>query len=215
MTTMIQPSNTNGRGRPSLGEQINRLDSMLDGLSEGLNEAVADAVKAGVGTAVKETVQAVLTEVLTNPEIRARLFPAAMPAAKLAATDTDAMGTPNLAGTVQRSRTWWQRVRACIAYMRAACVGLVRTARTSISHACQSTCDHFAAAWVNCGMLWPFKFQILFALLIGVSVGIGACHAEPWIAALASGVGGFVTTLTVQAGLWLRGVMSSDSREMA
>jgi hypothetical protein len=178
-----------------------------------LNEAVADAVKAGVGTAVKEAVQAVLTEVLTNPEMRARLFPPAIPIAKLAATDT--VGTTNLTGTTQRSRTWWQRVRACIAYMRAACLGLVRSARTSISHAWQSTCDHFAAAWANCGMLWPFKFQILFALLIGVSVGIGACHAEPWIAALASGVGGFVTTLTVQAGLWLRKMISSDVREMA
>src|ERR1700728_713606 len=70
MSTMTIP-NANGRKRPNLGEQINRLDTMLDGLSEALNDAVADAVKAAVGDAV----QTVLTEVLTNPEIRAKLYP--------------------------------------------------------------------------------------------------------------------------------------------
>jgi len=204
MTTMINPASTNGRRRPSLGEQINRLDSMLDGLSEGLNEAVADAVKVGVGTAVKEAVQAVLTEIFTNPELQARLFPPSIDVA-----------TPTTNPTVQRRHGWWQRVRACISVMRAACADLVQAAGNSISRAWQSTCAHFAAAWTNCGVLWPFKFQILFALLIGVSVGIGVCHAEPWIAALTSGVGGFMTTLTVQAGLWLRKVLTSDSREIA
>jgi hypothetical protein len=79
MTTMIHP-NENGRKRPNLGEQINRLDSMLDGLSEGLNDAVADAVKVAVGDAVRQAVQSVLAEVLTNPEIIAKLHPAMTPA---------------------------------------------------------------------------------------------------------------------------------------
>jgi hypothetical protein len=212
MTTMINPSSTNGRRRPSLGEQINRLDNMLDGLSDGLNEAVADAVKVGVGTAVKEAVQAVLTEVLTNPEMRARLFPSPIPIAKLAA-DADTPLTAN--PTVQRPRGWWQRVRACLSVMRAACAGVVQAAGNAISHAWQSTCNHVTAARASCGVLWPFKFQILFALLIGLSVGMGVCHAEPWIAAVTSGIGGFVTTLTVQAGLWLRKMMANDSREIA
>ena len=76
MTTMTNP-HTNGRKRPSLSEQINRLDSMLDGLSDGLNDAVADAVKAAVGDAVKEAVQTVLKEVLTNPVLLAKLQPPA------------------------------------------------------------------------------------------------------------------------------------------
>jgi len=213
MTTMIHPTNANGRRRPSLGEQINRLDSMLDGLSEGLNEAVADAVKAGVGTAAKEAVQAVLMEMLTNPELRARLFPPALPVAKLA--DPNTLATENATVMPQPRRGWWQRVRACISFMRTTCETVLHAADAALSHAWQCTCAHCAAAWANCGMLWPYKFQILFALLIGVSVGIGVCHAEPWIAALTSGVGGFVTTLTVQAGLWLRKVMASESHEIA
>jgi hypothetical protein len=59
MTQMLNSPHTNGRRRPSLADQINRLDNMLDGLSDGLNEAVADAVKIGIGTAVKEALQAV------------------------------------------------------------------------------------------------------------------------------------------------------------
>jgi hypothetical protein len=204
MTTMIHPATSNDRKRPSLDEQINRLDNMLDGLSEGLNEAVAEAVKVGVGTAVKEAVQAVLTEVLTHPEMRARLFPEATPTAKV-------VGEP----AAQLPNSWWQRVRACIGYLRRACESLLDAAGNAIAHAWQSAWVHCAAVWANCGMLWPFRFQILLALGIGVAVGIGVCHAEPWIAALTSGVGGFVTTLTVQAGLWLRKVLASDSREFA
>ena len=214
MTTMINPASTNRR-RPSLGEQINRLDDMLDGLSEGLNEAVADAVKTGVGIAVKEAVQAVLTDVLTNPDMRARLFPPAIPIAEPSSADSDAATKANPAGDTRRSRDWWQRVRACIGYMRTTFAGLAQAVGKSVAHSFQCTCNHFTAAWALCGMFWPFRYQILIALLIGASVGIGVCHAEPWIAALTSGVGGFMTTLSVQAGLWLREVMASDYREIA
>ena len=40
MTTTMH-TDTNGRSRKSLAEQIDRLDHILDGLGEGLNEAVA------------------------------------------------------------------------------------------------------------------------------------------------------------------------------
>jgi hypothetical protein len=213
MTTMMhQPQHSKGRRRPSLSEQINRLDNMLDGLSEGLNEAVADAVKIGIGTAAKEAVQAVLMEVFSNPELRARLVLPAEAVAK------EAMPVATIAPSEAPTRVkrgWWQRVRACIGYMRSMCAGVCHAAGHAVSGAWYGTCEHFAAAWANCSILWPFKFQIIFALLIGVSVGIGVCHAEPWIAALASGFGGFVTTLTVQGGLWLRKVLATETQEMA
>jgi hypothetical protein len=63
-------TNTDGRTRKSLAEQIDRLDAILDGLSDALNESVAAAVSEAVGVAVKEAVQAVLAEVLTNPAVR-------------------------------------------------------------------------------------------------------------------------------------------------
>src|SRR4051812_30124658 len=65
----------NGRKRPTLSEQIQRLDTILDGLADNLNEAVAAAVKEAVGMAVKEAIQAVLNEVLSNPELLAKLRP--------------------------------------------------------------------------------------------------------------------------------------------
>jgi hypothetical protein len=49
-----------------------------------------------------------------------------------------------------------------------------------------------------------FKVQLLTAVAIGVSAGAAAYFAGPWLAAGVSAVGGFATTLAVQAGLWLR-----------
>ena len=56
MTTTTNNA-TNSRRRPTLSDQIDRLDRTLDGLAEALNEAVADAVKSAVGAAVREAVQ--------------------------------------------------------------------------------------------------------------------------------------------------------------
>lgn len=65
----------NGHQRPTLSEQINRLDAILDGLADNLNEAVARAVREAVGSAVKEALQGVLTEVLNHPEPLNKLRP--------------------------------------------------------------------------------------------------------------------------------------------
>src|ERR1700722_4575187 len=123
MTTMINP-NANGRKRPNLGEQINRLDSMLDGLSEALNDAVADAVKVAVGDAVNQAVQSVLTEVLTNPEIRAKLYPP-MPSAP---------PTPERISLRQRLGNLIGRVRSFLGGLRTAYAEKITTAKTLISH---------------------------------------------------------------------------------
>src|SRR3954470_12097533 len=55
----------NGHKRPTLSEQIERLDGILDGLADNLNQAIADAVK--------EAIQCVLKEVLNNPEVLGRV----------------------------------------------------------------------------------------------------------------------------------------------
>ena len=87
----------NARRRPTLSEQIDRLDRTLDGLAEGLNEAVADAVKAAVGAAVREAVQATLTEVFTNPDVLAHLREVAAPPPQQA-TPPPASVKPRAAG---------------------------------------------------------------------------------------------------------------------
>jgi hypothetical protein len=69
----MSTTDTNGRQRKSLAEQIDRLDAILDGLSDALQGAVAQAVQEAVGLAVKEAVRAVLTEILTNPQVQEKL----------------------------------------------------------------------------------------------------------------------------------------------
>jgi hypothetical protein len=69
----MSTTDTNGRQRKSLAEQIDRLDAILDGLSDALQGAVSQAVQEAVSVAVKEAVRAVLTEILTNAELQAKL----------------------------------------------------------------------------------------------------------------------------------------------
>ena len=47
MTTLATRPDPNGRARPSLGDQLDRLDGILNGLADALNESVAAAVTAG------------------------------------------------------------------------------------------------------------------------------------------------------------------------
>jgi hypothetical protein len=204
MTTMINP-HANGRKRASLNEQINRLDNMLDGLSEGLNEAVADAVKSAVGTAVKDAVQAVLMEVLSNPEIRARLH--VSPPLANESLDSEVLRAPCSPTVGERLSIWWQRARACIVSLRAACTEPLRKLRASASKASQWAREHLLALRLRYEVIRPFNYQLLTALGIGLIVAVIVCYAGPWIAALVGGIGGFVTTLAVQAGLWLRKVL--------
>jgi hypothetical protein len=120
-TTMTNP-HANGRKRPSLSEQINRLDCMLD----GLNDAVADAVKAAVGAAVKDAVQSVLKEVLTNPVLLAKLQP---PMATVAEPAPDRETQP----AKPRSSDWWQRARAYGKGLGEACQESMQRLRTYVS----------------------------------------------------------------------------------
>jgi hypothetical protein len=199
MSTMTIP-NANGRKRPNLGEQINRLDTMLDGLSEALNDAVADAVKAAVGDAV----QTVLTEVLTNPEIRAKLYPPVPSAPPPPAAERITLR--------QRLDKLFGRVRSFLGGLRRACAEKITTAKTLISHDWRCTIDHVVSVW---RLLRPFKYQIFLALGIGVTIGVGVWYGGPWIGAVASGIGGFATALSVQAGLWVRKLFAGDAEQIA
>ena len=209
MTTMMNP-HANGRKRASLNEQINRLDNMLEGLSEGLNEAVADAVKAAVGTAVKEAVQAVLTEILTNPEIRARLHPTSATLAP-ESTGNEAIKTSDSPDIGERLNGWRQLARACVSRLRVACVKPLRKLRTPAFSAWKGTCKRLSAWRTRCQVLRPFRSKILTALGIGLIVAVVVWYAGPWIAAIVGGIGGFVISLAVQAGLWLRQALAMNA----
>jgi hypothetical protein len=215
MTTTIHAA-ANGRKRPSLSDQINRLDQTLDGLADGLNEAVADAVKDAVGHAVREAVQAVLTEVLTNPQLVARLHAAMSPLAN--ASESTQVSAPCSRAPIpvhQRLSALFAHACASIAWLRMTSHARMRRAWSSISNGWQRTLMRVTALSARWQMLRPFKYQILMAMSIGILVGVLVLHAGPGLGAVVSGIGGFVTTLTVQAGLWLRKMFASDIDQLA
>jgi hypothetical protein len=122
-TSMTTTTNTSGRSRKSLAEQIDRLDGILDGLSEALQGAVRDAV----GGAVRETLQAVLAEVLTNPALLAVLReptePPTPPAPGPSQPQAEKLQGERRPGCWQRARTWLCGVargvrRLCTRYLR-------------------------------------------------------------------------------------------------
>jgi hypothetical protein len=63
MTTAVTRPGANGRAaRPSLGDQLDRLDGILNGLADALNESVTAAVSAAVEKAVREAVESAARE---------------------------------------------------------------------------------------------------------------------------------------------------------
>jgi hypothetical protein len=71
MTITATRPGPNGRAaRPSLGDQLDRLDGILNGLSDALNESVATAVSAAVGEAVREAVEAATRELAARSALQ-------------------------------------------------------------------------------------------------------------------------------------------------
>jgi hypothetical protein len=63
MTTTLTRPGPNGRAaRPSLGDQLDRLDGILNGLADALNQSVTAAVSTAVGNVVREAVEAATRE---------------------------------------------------------------------------------------------------------------------------------------------------------
>ena len=57
--------------------------------------------------------------------------------------------------------------------------------------------------------------EALTALGIGLIVAVVVCYTGPWLAAIVGAIGGFVTTLAVQAGLWLRKALAINAEQAA
>jgi hypothetical protein len=191
-------TDTNGRVRKSLSDQIDRLDGILDGLAEGLNDAIVTAVKEAMGAAVQEAVRAVLTELLTNPELLHTIRESLAP--HLAADTRTALpggaeppGAP-VSSLHDKCRTWL-RARLLSGKVRlSAWFGRLRTglraARTGV-----------CAGGRFVGRLWR---PLLIAVGIGGIVGVGAYLLGPWLSTAAGGLAGFTTSVAVQARMALR-----------
>ena len=71
MTTLATRPGPNGRvARPSLGDQLDRLDGILNGLADALNQSVTAAVTAAVGNAVREAVEAATRELAARSALQ-------------------------------------------------------------------------------------------------------------------------------------------------
>ena len=204
---------TNSRRRPTLSEQIDRLDSVLDGLADNLNEAVADAVRSAVGAAVREAVTATLAELRTNPEVLARLRDLAMSVAPMPAAPAEP--TSKKPTLWDRLGQLWQAVRGRLAGLRARCGAGLQRAGSGLGGLWRGAVQRCAAVWGRCRALAAYKYEFLTALTVGGTVAFVAWYAGPSLAALLSGVGGFCTSLAVQGWLWFRRMMTLDAERVA
>jgi len=208
---------TNGQVRKSLSSQIDRLDSMLDGLADNLNDAVA--------ADVKEAVRSVLKEVLASPELSLALHRSRLVATpEMAAPSEPAPAIISAGGPVRRAWHWLGRqvlavVHAGCSSLRWAkqtCGAAIHGVENGYSSGWQYLRGLASAAWEKWQMFQWLTGPVLIALAIGAGVGIAAYSAEPVVAAITSGVGGFVTTLAVQASvmfrrLWSIGLASDEA----
>jgi hypothetical protein len=195
---MTATTETNGRVRKSLSDQIDRLDGILDGLAEGLNEAIVTAVKEAVGAAVQEAVRAVLSELLANPELLHSIRDSLTPPVKAeaqATQPTESRGTG--AATSARLGGCWAWLRARVPGAKGRLDPWLGRARRRVGAAWASLCIGARMA----RRLWRC---LLVALGAGLLVGVAAYLLGPWLCTAAGALAGFTTSLAVQARTALR-----------
>jgi hypothetical protein len=202
----------NGRVRKSLANEIDRLNQILDGLADGLNEAVAAAVQNAVAQAVQQAIQTALSEVLTSPAVIEQLRQ------KIGSpvTTPPQQKTSVIKNGCRRLLNWIGAKAKAAACFCMACLKAIGNAGKALLVKVRQVVALSRTQVVRGLELVPvvvmlgfrlarkFKMPLLVAIVIGVGIGVVAFVAGRSVAAVGSGIGAFVTTLSVQAGLWLR-----------
>ena len=213
-------TNTNGQVRKTLASQIDRLDSMLDGLAEGINDTVVTAVKEAVNQVVREAVQAVITELLTNPDLQQRLHPACatpnreppLPRASQARDEARRVWNCVTSGlqrvwsrTVTVVGTVWSRTATAVRQGSA-------TARRQGSRAVGRMRAMLLGARLRTLGLWHLALRlrkpVLFALGVGLTIGVSCYLAGPTVASVVSGLHSAALALVAAAAQPVRRVLS-------
>jgi hypothetical protein len=182
MTTMIR----NGRGRPTLAQQIDRLDAILDGLAGALNEAVAQAVKEAVKVAVTET--------LAHPELRRRIVPQPEKASLLRRLLAKARGT------VVALKTQACRFGRWVAKT---VTGSIHAVKSGVRFGWTATKTKVAAVarsvptWPL--LAWKLRTPVLLALGGGGTLAVACYLAGPFVASAVSGCAGMTEVLKGKA----------------
>ena len=170
----------NHQQRKQLSDQLDRFDTILDGLAEGLQGAITDAAREGTRVAVREAIHGILAD----PALRAVL-------AKLAAP-------------VAARPSVWARIKETLARLKA---GVARVAAPVVRPAVEQVWG-LTRAVGQLGKVLEITWHWRKALAIGAGIGLAAALVSyvsaPGVAAVLSGIGGAVTALAVQVGLWVR-----------
>mgnify|MGYP000154717231 CR=1 FL=1 len=184
----------NGRPqRKQLGDQLDRLDSIIDALAEGLPGAVADACRDGARLAVKDAI----IEIISNPELRALLTPRPEPVKEVVAPLEIKPEEPRKPGL-------WSRLKAKVAAAREAVVGSVQKAKDAVKSRCAVASGIMTAIGTMAGEAIPVRRILLVGIVIGLAVGLLTLVLPDTAAAAISAVSTTISVISMQVGGWLK-----------
>ena len=178
---------SNSKPRKQLGDQLDRLDTILDVLSEGLNSSVADAAREGTRLAVKDA----LIEIMTDPTLRSRLHEASAP-------------EPAQSAQPSRGPGLWARLKAKAARTVASVGRLASRAVAGAAGSVQGVADTVVGGVRALQGLGSLKQLAVVGIGVGIVLGLASFLAPHAVAAAVSGVSGAVAATAVQIGAWTR-----------
>jgi hypothetical protein len=213
-------SNTNvtGHKRPTLSEQINRLDTILDSLADNLKEGVALAVREAIASAMKEAFQGGRIDVQNHPELADRL--------RLEAAVNPSHVVP-FAPPV-KAQGCLVRLADVAKAVNSNIVNRTRRAPARVTQLASSCwkmfAGHLSSGWSCLQVRWQgvrtylsshfemarkIRKPLLIVLGMGSVFGL-TCHvAEPIVATAVSGLAGFAGAQVASAGNALRRGLAS------
>jgi len=158
--------------RKQLGDQLDRLDSIIDALAEGLPGAVADACRDGARLAVKDAI----IEILSNPELRAMLTP----------MRSEPVDAPPAPAPEPKRPGLWSRLKAKVTAVRNSLTGETTKAKEAVTSRFKAA---RSAVGTVTGEAFPVQRVGLVAFGVGVVVGVGCLMVPQTAAAVVGGVG--------------------------
>jgi hypothetical protein len=178
--------------RPSLAEQLDRLDSILDALADGLTQAVAEAARQGI----RPLVQEVLVALLSDPELRRLLLPPPP-----VPVSVPVKRTRRLLPIPRRPRIW-TRMRNAVIGQGTAFRGAVRSVVAGLQGRYRRVRSLLAANEERIGT--PFLTRRVIAVTTSVTLlsAIGGLFLPITLVSVLAGLGVGVVTFVGQLLLW-------------
>jgi hypothetical protein len=190
--TTTSTATLNGKPpRKQLGDQLDRLDTIIDALADGLPGAVADACKEGARLAVKDAV----IEILTNPELR-RLIAGIAPAAPVTSNASQPSAIPP--EPTPPKTGFWSRAKAKMQSAKDAIVGGCRAAKEGIVTRCRAAKESLISTIGALSVLVPLRRILVVGVGLGAIIGAISYVCPHGLSAFVSGVAGACAVITAQ-----------------